>query len=227
MRVSALLAARRGSERVVEKNTRPFAGSTLLDIKVTQLLRLKGIDEVVVSTDDEEIIERWGGHGCTMHRRPSYLASSAAPMSEVYRHMAGEIDTDVIVYANCTSPLVRDKTVEAVVDKYLALDAPYDSVNTATPVREFLLLDGVPLNYNPNNQPRSQDLPNISTLNFAVNVIRRESMIDRGNVLGSSPWIYCIDQVEGFDIDTPIDFRVAEFLFRSNGGEHYLRGYPR
>ena len=144
-------------------------------------------------------------------------------MSDVYRYMADEIDADVIVYANCTSPLVRDETVEALIGSFLNLDPDHDSINTASVVREFLLLDGAPINYDPQDQPRSQDLPNIAALNFAVNVIRRETMIARSNVLGNAPCIHVLDQVEGMDIDTQIDFDVAEFLYDSRGGEDYLR----
>ncbi|MEU6229241.1 acylneuraminate cytidylyltransferase family protein [Streptomyces sp. NPDC047042] len=223
MKIAALVAARGGSERVVGKNTRAFAGSSLLEIKLAQLVRLGPLDEIAVSSDDNTILEIATSYGCTALRRPAHLASSAAPMSDVYRYMAEEINTDVVVYANCTSPLVRDATIEAIVESFLRLDAHHDSINTASPIREFLLLDGLPLNYDPNNQPRSQDLPDIKALNFAVNVLHRDTMMERRNVLGSSPMIHVLDEIEGVDIDTPVDFDLAEFLYMSNGGESYLR----
>jgi CMP-N,N'-diacetyllegionaminic acid synthase len=225
MRVTALVAARGGSERVPNKNLRAFSGTTLLDIKLAQLSRLRAIDDVVVSSEDDLILETARRHGCVAHPRPQDLASSAASMSDVYRYVAQELDTDVVVYANCTSPLVRDCTVEALVTSYLDLSDAYDSLNTASSVREFLLLEGRPLNYDPTHQPRSQDLPPIAALNFAVSILTREAMIERRNVLGASPLIHLLDQVEGIDIDTPVDFAVAEFLYQTNGGEHYLRGF--
>jgi len=223
VKVAALVAARGGSERVAGKNTRAFADSTLLEIKLAQLLRLGSINEVVVSSDDDRILEIADGRGCTVRRRPPHLASSTAPMSDVYRYMADGIDADVIAYANCTSPLVRDATVEAIIESFLKIGPGHDSVNTATVIREFLLHDGVPINYDPQHQPRSQDLPNITALNFAVSVLRRETMISQRNVLGGSPLIYVLDQVEGTDIDTQVDFDLAEFLYQSKGGEAYLR----
>ncbi|MCK0177109.1 cytidylyltransferase domain-containing protein [Mycolicibacterium sp. F2034L] len=223
VKVAALVAARGGSERVVGKNTKTFADSTLLDIKLAQLRRLRSIDEVVVSSDDDKILNVGRGYGCTVRRRPDHLATSTAPMSNVYRYMAEEIEADIIVYANCTSPLVRDSTVEALIESFISLNSDHDSINTASVVREFLVLDGTPINYDPYNQPRSQDLPDIAALNFAVNVIRRETMIARSNVLGNAPCIHTLDQVEGMDIDTRVDFDVAEFLYQSLGGENYLR----
>ena len=223
MKIVALVAARGGSERVPGKNIRPFADSTLLDMKLAQLIRLRGIDDVVVSSEDDSILMIAHKHGCGALPRPEALASSAAPMSEVYRYMANELETDVVLYANCTSPLIRDATIEGIVDSFLNLDSGHDSINTTSLVQEFLLLDGKPINYDPSNQPRSQDLPRINALNFAINILSRTTMIERGNILGNSPCPHLLDEVEGVDIDTPVDFAVAEFLYESNGGEAYLR----
>lgn len=224
MKVTALVAARGGSERVLGKNTRAFAGSTLLNIKLAQLVRLSGIDQIVVSSDDDKILEIATSYNCLGLRRPAHLASSVAPMSDVFKYMAEVIDTDVVVYANCTSPLVRDSTVESLIEAFLGLSPDHDSINTASPVREFLLLEGKPLNYDAAVQPRSQELPPIVSLNFAINILKRETMINRRNVLGRAPSIHLLNEVEGVDIDTPVDFAIAEFLYRANGGEAYLRG---
>lgn len=222
MSVAALVAARGGSERVRGKNTKPFADSTLVEIKIKQLMRLRAIDDVVLSSDDDEILGIGERLGCTVRRRPADLASSAAPMSEVYRFMATELAADTVVYANCTSPLVRDATINSVIEAFHSRAPQYDSVNTVSEVREFLLKDGVPLNYDPLNQPRSQDLPNVTYLNFAVSVLARATMIERKNVLGMSPMLYTLNQIEGIDIDTEFDFDVAEFSYIKHGGEAYL-----
>ena len=63
------------------------------------------------------------------------------------------------------------------------------------------------------NQPRSQDLPDIAALNFAISIISRQAMIDCKNVVGNKPNIYIIDEVEATDIDNQIDFDFAEFMY--------------
>ena len=65
----------------------------------------------------------------------------------------------------------------------MSMDEEHDSVSTTSLVREFLLRDGSPINYDPANQPRSQDLPRIDALNFAINILPRTTMIERKNVL--------------------------------------------
>ena len=56
MKIKALIAARSGSMRVKNKNIRPFAGSTLLEVKIEQLLRISQLDGIVVNSNDEEIL---------------------------------------------------------------------------------------------------------------------------------------------------------------------------
>lgn len=62
---------------------------------------------------------------------------------------------------------------------------------------------------------RSQDLPDIYALNFAVSIITKENMIKMKNVVGSKPYIYEIDEVEATDIDNPIDFEFAEYIYKN------------
>ena len=53
---TALIAVREGSNRVLRKNIRDFAGSSLLKLKIEQALAVDGIDEVVVSSDSNEML---------------------------------------------------------------------------------------------------------------------------------------------------------------------------
>lgn len=98
--------------------------------------------------------------------------------------------------------------------KKMMSDGVYDSLNSAHLVKEFLFKDNLPINYDLRHQPRSQDLPDIAALNFALNIISRDKMIDCKNVVGYHPNIYLIDEVEATDIDNPIDFDFAEFVYK-------------
>ena len=74
------------------------------------------------------------------------------------------------------------------------------------------------MNYDLRFQPRSQDLPDIYALNFAINIIERDKMIEGRNVVGFKPYIYGIDEVEATDIDNQIDFDFAEFIYKRKLG---------
>ena len=213
MKIAALIAARSGSVRVQNKNIRPFVGSTLLEVKIEQLKRISNIDEIVVNSNDNEILAIAEKHGAKIVRRDPYYASNSVSMSDVYRNMAENMDCDVIVYANCTNPLIKDETIYDIVDFFKKNMDTYDSVNSAHLLKEFMFKDNLPINYDLRHQPRSQDLPDISALNFAVNVLKKETMIECKNVVGYKPYLFNIDQVEATDIDNPIDFFIAETIY--------------
>lgn len=213
MKIKALVAVRSGSMRVQNKNLRPFAGSSLLEVKLAQLKRIKGLDGIIVNSNDDTMLSIAEKMGCETVKRDPYYASNEVSMSDVYKNMAENCDCDVIAYINVTNPLLKDETIEKAIEEYKNMEG-FDSLNSAHLVKEFMFLDNKPVNYDLKNQPRSQDLPDYYALNFAINIISKEKMIECKNVVGEKPWIYGIDEIEATDIDNPIDFDFSEFVFK-------------
>lgn len=216
MKIKALVAVRTGSQRVQNKNVRLFADSNLLEIKLNQLKRIRNLDGVIVNSNDDNMLEIAQRLGCETVKREQYYASNEVSMSEVYKNMAENFNGDIIVYANVTNPLLKDETMEKAIDMYLMKSEDYDSLNSAHLIKEFMFKDGKPINYDLGKQPRSQDLPDIYALNFAINIIERQKMIECKNVVGRIPLIWGIDEIEATDIDNPIDFEFAEYVYKIN-----------
>lgn len=216
MKIKALVAVRSGSVRVQSKNIRPFAGSSLLEIKLNQLKRIPNLDGIIVNSNDEQMLQIASKMGAEIVKRDDYYASNEVSMSEVYKNMAENADADVIAYINVTNPLLKDETIIKTIDLYknMVSEHTFDSVNSAHLIKEFMFRDNLPINYDLQNQPRSQDLPDIAALNFAINIIDRDKMIERKNVVGYMPKLYIIDEVEATDIDNQIDFEFAEFMYK-------------
>ena len=214
MKVKALVAVRSGSQRVQNKNIRPFAGSTLLEIKLAQLKRIKNLEGIIVNSNDDRMLKIASEMGCEAIKREEYYASNEVTMSEVYKNMAENFNGDIIVYANVTNPLLKDETIEKAIDTYLIKSEDYDSLNSAHLIKEFMFKDNCPINYDLQKQPKSQDLPDIYALNFAINIIERERMIECMNVVGQKPYIWGIDEMEATEIDNPIDFEFAEYVYK-------------
>ncbi len=211
-----MIAVRSGSVRVINKNLCPFAGSSLLEIKINQLKRIKLLDGIIVNSNDDEMLSLAQSLGCEVVKRDEYYASNTVSMSEVYKNMAENSNTNTIAYINVTNPLLTDKTIIEAIETYYNKKSLFDSLNSAHLIKEFMFKDGIPLNYDLLNQPRSQDLPEIAALNFAINILGRDTMIKCKNVVGTKPNIYIITEEEATDIDTHLDFEVAEILYRKN-----------
>jgi N-acylneuraminate cytidylyltransferase len=220
--IKALVAVRSGSVRVPNKNIRPFAGKTLLEYKIEQLKHVKGLDGVIVNSDSPEMLGIAASLGAETILRDPYYASNSVSMSDVYRNMAENCRCDYILYANVTNPLTLTESYENAIERFfdgIGSDA-FDSLNSGTLVHEFLFRDNRPINYDLLHQPRSQELPEIYALNFAINILKRETMIECRNVVGRKPKIFALPEIEAIDIDTELDFFVAEQLFRKIALKH-------
>lgn len=220
MKITAVIPVRKGSQRVKDKNLRPFAGTTLLDNKISMLLKVPEIDEIVVNTNSEAAIEfvelEYVGTKVRAQRREEYYASSQCSGSDFFKHLGEVTDTDIFIYTPCTSPFVKPETVSACVQKFLRNleENDYDCVSTVSSIKEFMWLDGKAINYDPLNAPNSQNLPDVVALNFGTTVVSRENLIENHNIIGKKPDFVITSDIEAIDIDTPLDFYIAEQMYK-------------
>ena len=76
-----------------------------------------------------------------------------------------------------------------------------------------------PINYDIDVTPKSQDLPEIVSLNFADHYHCTGKMMERKNVVGNKPKFFELDKVESLEVDDLIDFKIAELMFQEKGME--------
>lgn len=218
--LTAVVPVRAGSQRLKHKNIRPFADTTLLDLKLEVLAETGGIDRIVVNTDCEQCEAIAHHHAVAVHRRDPEFASSIVTNDQHWRHLAEVTETDIVMMAQVTSPMIRKSTYESAIKQFRAdrdSHDSYDSLNSVSQEKKFLWQDGRALNYDAGRTPKSQDLPDIVSLNFAITIIHRDTMIRRANVVGERPGFITLDKVESIDIDDPLDFKFAEFVYREKG----------
>ena len=112
--ITAIIPVRKGSQRVKNKNKKKFANSSLLEIKIKQLLELQKrnkIAEIIVSSDDQEMLDIAKKLGAIAHNRTEYYASSKATNSEFFENLAKTVGKEHwIMYSPVTSPLISIKT---------------------------------------------------------------------------------------------------------------------
>ncbi len=212
--INAIIPVRSGSLRVENKNLRPFAGKSLLEIKITQLLQVPEISQVFVSSNDNQMLKIAEELGAKPVLRDEKYATNTIPMSEVYANMVSTLPDGDVCYATVTTPFIGAKEISAIIQAYASNKALHDSIHTVVSVRDFMLLKGKPLNYDAAVFPRSQDLPDIRNLYLELLCLTAKLMITRRSSLGFSPLLYDVTQEQAIDIDTPHDFEVAEYLYR-------------
>ena len=213
VKLVAVVPVRKGSQRVKNKNLRKFSDTNLLTFKIETLKKVKRINKIIINTDSEEAIEIAKKNNVDYKVREKYYASSECSNSEFWSHIAKQTKSDFILFTNCTSPLITVKTYNEIIDSFDISYPSHDSVNTVSEIKEFLYLNQTPLNFNPNKTPNSQDLPNVIKLNFAVNILKKETMFKKKSVVGYKPSFYTLNDIESLDIDTEYEFEYAEFLY--------------
>ena len=224
MKVVAVIPIRSGSQRVKDKNLRKFGDTCLMELKIKNLLMVPEIDQVVVNTNSEEAIKKaiaiaetlknTQPNRLTFHKREEYYASSECSGSEFFQHLGEVTDTDIFVYAPCTSPFIKPETISQCIQTFLAeCGENCDCVSTVSSTKEFMWLDGKAINYDPKHAPNSQNLPDIVGLNFGCTVTSKEDLIRNSNIIGKAPKFVTDSDIEAIDIDTPLDFYIAEQLY--------------
>ncbi|MBY8965041.1 acylneuraminate cytidylyltransferase family protein [Algiphilus sp. NNCM1] len=219
-KVTCFLPCRAGSERVRRKNVRPFAGYEygLIQVKLRQLLASESIDEVVLTTDDPEILDYASSIKALRlrtHRRSEELSSSTTSTDQLVAHALDLVPDGHILWTHVTSPFITEKLYDQLVDTYFAqLQYGYDSLMTVTSIHGFLWQNGEPVNYDRNVEkwPRTQTLEPVHEINsgaFLSSTIQYHLMSDR---IGRQPYMYSMNKITGFDIDSPEDFALAECL---------------
>ncbi len=215
-KLAALITVRKGSQRIPNKNLKEFCNTSLLEIKINQLKEVKFIDDIIVNSDWDEALEIAKKLGVNTFKRNNYYASSNINGSDFHRHIAENTPKEYkyIMYCPPTSPLIKIETINKIIETFFNNKYSNDSIVSTTINKTFMWKDNKPLNYNLNNTPKSQDLPNIHILNHAICINTRENQIKNKSLVGKKPILFNIDDLEAIDIDYPLQFEIAEFLYK-------------
>jgi CMP-N-acetylneuraminic acid synthetase len=212
MKITAVIPVRKGSERVKDKCTRPFADTSLLEYKILTLKLVSEIDQIIVNTDSEEAIAIAKKHKVDFHEREAYYASSECPANDYFYYLGKTTSSDLIAYTPVTAPFISPQTISNCIQAYDSNEKDA-SIVTANILKHFLWKDGYPLNFELDKHPKSQDFNNISAINFGLCLIPRSTLIQYKSIIGPNPKVHIISDVEGLDIDTSLDFFIAEQIY--------------
>ena len=211
--IVGLIPVKGSSDRVKQKNLRSFCNTSLLELKLNQLKNVKGFNDIIVSSEDEEVLKVAESKGFSLHVRDPKYSTSEIPMSEVYSFIASEIHGDNIAWINVTNPLAETQIYEEACNLYHKMESKYDCLLSSVALQENVFFNGQPVNFKPYPWPRSQDLKGLNSLTFVINILKRSDMIEWGSCVGNTPYFYDLDKVDSWDIDDQADFDFCEFVY--------------
>ncbi|PJJ84056.1 acylneuraminate cytidylyltransferase family protein [Mucilaginibacter auburnensis] len=224
MGIVFFLPTRKGSERVVNKNTKPFAGieGGLLEVKLKQLIDVKNVDEIILSTNDPESIkvaEAINSSKVRIVQRPEHLCLSSTNLQDLINYVPEVTDAEHIFWVHVTSPLVLASDYEQAVDVYKEqLQNGYDSLVSVSKIQQFLW-DEERMEYISHDSkklkwPRTQDLKVFYELNSAMFINSRANYVEFKDRLGAKPYKFELGKIKSFDVDWVEDFEITEVLYQ-------------
>lgn len=213
-KIVALLPMKEHSERVANKNIRPFHGRPLYYHVLSSLLACPYIDSVYIDTDSSFIVED-APRNFDVHiiERPEYLRSDFTPMNDIILYDVTQVEADYYVQTHSTNPLLRPQTITAAIEALLA-SSEHDSLFSVTRLQRRLWdADGRAVNHDPDQLLRTQDLPPVYEENSCLYIFSKPILEARRNRIGERPLMFEIDRIEAWDIDDEQDFQIAELLY--------------
>jgi N-acylneuraminate cytidylyltransferase len=230
--IVALIPARAGSKRVVDKNIRPLAGHPLLAYSISSALQSQVFSTVIVSTDSQlygDIASHYGAE--VPHLRPEEFAGDLSPDIEWVEYGLNQLRRDGREY-DCfsilrpTSPFRLPKTIQRAwhafkgekgIDSLRAVEKCKQHPGKMWVVRGNRMVPLLPST--PTEQPwhssQYQSLPEVYVQNASLEIAWSRVVFEGRTIAGDVLMPFFTKDYEGFDVNSPYDWNLAEHLVDS------------
>jgi N-acylneuraminate cytidylyltransferase len=231
MKNIAIITARGGSKRIPRKNIRPFLGKPIIAYSIKAALQSGLFQEVMVSTDDQEIAEIAREYGASVpfmrsEATANDYATTAAVLLEVLQQYRGQGKT--FEYACClypTAPFVTPELLQKAFHKLQdeQLDSVFPVLPFSFPIQRALRLDAqqhISMFYPEHLTTRSQDLEKAYHDSGQFYFFKTQVLMELGKLITDKTGAILLKEWQAQDIDHEDDWKVAEFKFqmmRNNG----------
>lgn len=228
MKILAVIPARGGSKGIPRKNVRLMNGKPLIAYSIQNAKACRLINDVVVTTDDEEIMGISKLHETPFIRRGEDLADDRITLDPVVFDAVQKMEEktgsryDIVITLQPTSPLLKSTTLTKAIESFLGNDK--DSYISAVN-RAHLTWSRNGNNYEPNYEKRvnRQQLPPVYFETGAFFISQRKC-IQPESRLGENVSVFEVPEEEAIDIDTLHDWVICEqalkkkrIVFRTDG----------
>ena len=220
MRYLVVVPARGGSKGIKKKNIAKLCGKPLI-LYTLECMKAANINgDIVVSSEDEEILQvAKQVEGVIAIRRPRELAMDNSSTEDALIHALNEMrnyyqkEYDVVITAQPTSPLRKVDTVKKFINEFEKVADSYDAQITFTENRADMWVNnnGFCRLY-PNAPRRRQEREPLYVENSMLYATKIGSLMSTHSVLGTKVNGFVISEIEGIDINEPIDLKLAEFF---------------
>lgn len=204
-----VILARGGSKGIPGKNLIKLKGKPLLWYTINASFASK-VSETWVSTDCLDIKKYSLSLGCNVIDRPKEIAGDHSKSEEALLHFAENVEFDILVFIQPTSPLLLGNDINLGVDKM----KNFDSIISVT--EEHWLprwkTNGTPMDWNPKNRPMRQDIEMNFVENGAFYITTRDKLFETKLRFGGNVGFVKLPLKRSFQVDTEDDLELISLL---------------
>ena len=226
--VSVFFPLRKGSERVIGKNSRKFTedGRSLFQVKIEQLIKLEFVTEIIVSTNDEAVMAQASEFSSKDARvklviRPDHLCTSSTKVQDLIDYVPTVVSSDHILWVHATSPFVDDTDYAFAIKEYFESTeaGSRDSLMSVSKVQQFIW-DDVTKNIinwdrSKNPWPNTQHLTPLYEINHAFYISSKFNYLNLKDRIGVNPGLFVLDGEKKIDVDWDSDFVFAQLVHKA------------
>lgn len=212
---TALVPMKGHSERIPNKNLKPFQGKPLCFWILETLTSIPEIKKIVVNTDSDAIAQAvQKDFDVLIHQRPKEIQGDLVSMNRVIEHDLSLLQSDeFFLQTHSTNPLLRADTLRKAMTLLESGENGIDSVFSVTRHQSrFYDQGGKPVNHDPAELIRTQDLPPLFEENSNFYLFSRGSFSSSKQRIGKNPQMFPVSPLEAVDIDGPEQWVLAEAL---------------
>ena len=224
-KVTVFLPMRKGSQRIKNKNIKDFAGvkGGLTFIKLSQLLNVENIENIIVSTDDKEVKEianSFKSSKIIVDDRPTHLATSETSTDELIDYVPNIIESGTVLWTHVTSPFITEDIYNSAINHYFKNIDKNDSLMSVTKIQKFLWDKNKPITYDRKKEkwPRTQTIEPVYEINSGIFIANIDLYKKYNDRIGATPFMYELNEKESYDIDWEENFEIAEILWKKYNG---------
>lgn len=224
--VVAIIPARGGSKGIPGKNLKLINGKSLLTRSIFSASNSHLINEVIVSSDDNEILNAAKNNGASIVKRPPELSDDIIISDAAIVHALENYKSlhnyypDITVFIQCTSPFITSSDLTSAIEKFLEENA--DSMLTVIPSHKFIWkldkngsLKGV------NHDMRERLCRQFLSLEFQETggfyIFDTIGFLKKSHRFFGKVIPFEIEAWKALDIDEPEDLELANIIAKSRG----------
>lgn len=215
--ILAIIPARGGSKGIPRKNIKDLAGKPLIAWTIEEAKKSKYITRLILSSDDDEIIEVAKKYGCEVpFKRPKEIAQDQTSGMEPVLHAIQQCpgyDYVLLLQPTCPFRTVNDidDCIESIIENNYTFCVSVTEAKE-TPYWMYTVDEDIMKPFIKNPPANRQDLQKLYLLNGALYVGKTKDFLHEKKFLTAYTHPFIMAKENSYDIDEPIDFKICNWL---------------